>query len=244
MNKTMMLAWLGCSLAVASEEAVERLFSVKLNETQRNEACARLHGESSPAVLEAMMRALDDDTLRACAVSNLRAAGAGDRLAAALQSENPQVRAAAARELGALQKPEFLDALSRAAEDPNLLVSSNAMQGLSNYTDSAVIPRFAALAAKGGMTGDMALDQLLTRDPQAALPVARALLASSQVSDRLYAMRVIGAAGNASDLPALERIATGSKENLSSRGRGFGLMPAINLSRAAETAISEIRSRP
>ena len=83
MNKTMMLAWLGCSLALASEEVVERLFSVKLNETQRNEACARLHGESSPAVLEAMMRALDDDTLRACAVSNLRAAGAGDRLAAA-----------------------------------------------------------------------------------------------------------------------------------------------------------------
>jgi len=97
MNKTMMLAWLGCSLAVASEEAVERLFSVKLNETQRNEACARLHGESSPAVLEAMMRALDDDTLRACAVSNLRAAGAGDRLAAALERESASSRRGRAR---------------------------------------------------------------------------------------------------------------------------------------------------
>jgi len=59
----------------------------------------------------------------------------------------------------------------------------------------------------------------------------------------LYAMRVVGANGNASDLPALKKIASRNSESLTPRSRGFGLMPPINLSRAAEGAIAAIEKR-
>jgi hypothetical protein len=66
---------------------------------------------------------------------------------------------------------------------------------------------------------------------------------SKQVPDQLYAMRILGAAGDRSDLPRLERIAAVHEETLSQRDRGFGFMPAVNLSRAARAAISVIESR-
>jgi hypothetical protein len=93
------------------------------------------------------------------------------------------------------------------------------------------------------MIGDMALDRLSQLDPATALSIGRALLASSQVPDRLYAMRVIGAFGDASDLAALEKISKSAPENLSQHNRGFGFMPAINLARAAQSAIASIQSR-
>ena len=93
------------------------------------------------------------------------------------------------------------------------------------------------------MIGDMALDRLAQLQSTRALGVARELLASSQVPDRLYAMRVIGAFGDASDLAELNKIAKASPESLSQRARGFGFMPAIHLARAAQSAIASIQSR-
>ena len=54
------------------------------------------------------------------------------------------------------------------------------------------------------------------------------------------ALRVIGASGDASDLPALRAIAAAGQENLTQRNRGFGLMPPVNLARAATGAIAAI----
>jgi hypothetical protein len=56
-------------------------------------------------------------------------------------------------------------------------------------------------------------------------------------------MRVIGAFGDASDLTELEKIAKSGPESLSQRARGFGFMPAINLARAAQSAIAAIQAR-
>jgi hypothetical protein len=129
------------------------------------------------------------------------------------------------------------------ALDENALVSTNALAGLSQYQDAAVVPYLAGISRKGGMTGDLALDRLAQIEPGTALLVARELLTSSQVPDQLYAMRVIGANGDSSDLPSLKKIASRNSESLTPRSRGFGLMPPINLSRAAEGAIAAIENR-
>lgn len=206
-------------------------------------ACYQARGKSDAATIEAMSRALDNPALLTCAAANLRIAGAADALARGLASGNPQVRAAAARELGSFQNRDLLEPLARAAADPNLLVATNALAGLSQYQGAAVKPCLEALAKKGGMVGDMALDRLLELDPAAALAVARSLLASPQVPDRLYAMRAIGAAGDADDLPALRKIAAAKGESPSQPTRGFGFMPPISLARAAQSAIEAIESR-
>jgi hypothetical protein len=104
-----------------------------------------------------------------------------------------------------------------------------------------VVPHLAELASRGGMIGDMALDRLHQLDPVRALQIARQLLGSAQVPDKLYALRVIGASGDSSDLPALRAIAAAGQENLTQRNRGFGLMPPVNLARAARAAIEAIQ---
>ena len=207
-------------------------------------ACFQARGKTDAATIEAMTRTLEDPELFTCAATNLRIAGAIEPLRRALSaSDNPQVRAAAARELGSFQKPELLEPLSRATEDENALVATNALAGLCQYEDRAVVPYLAALGKKGGIIGDMALDRLLELDPAAAVQVARGLLGSPQVPDRLYAMRVVGSAGDASDLPALRKIAAAGGENLAQRNRGFGFMPPINLARAAQSAIEAIEAK-
>jgi HEAT repeat protein len=222
---------------------LDRLFDAKLNPTQRAGACFQLRGAKDAGAIAAMSRAMEDPGLLSCAAGNLRIAGAVGALTEALASSNEQVRAAAARELGSFQRLDLLEPLSRAAGDDNLLVATNALAGLSEYRDPAVIPYLAALARKGGMVGDMAIDRLALMDAPAALQVARELLSSQQVPDKLYAMRVIGASGDRSDLPALKKIAASGQENLAQRSRGFGFMPPISLARAAETAIRSIESR-
>jgi HEAT repeat protein len=230
-------------LAAAGPSTVERLFDASLTSTQRATACFELRGNTSAETIGALARALQIPDLLSCAANNLRIAGAAEPLEEALRSADPAVRAAAARELGYFQKPELLEPLSKAAQDENALVAANAIAALSMYQSEAAIPFFAALARKGGMTGDMALDRLAQIDPRQALSVARELLSSAQIPDKLYAMRVIGANGDPSDLPALKKIAGAREETLSQRGRGFGFMPPINLSRAAKAAIASIESR-
>ena len=227
----------------AGQTPVEKLFDAKLNATQRAGACFELRGVKDAETIAAMGRAMEDPGLLACAAENLRIAGAVAPLKEALTSKNEQVRAAAARWLGSFESLDLLEPLSKAAQDENMLVATNALAGLSEYHDPAVIPYLAALASKGGMVGDMAIDRLAVMDAAGALKVARELLSSSQVPDKLYAMRIIGASGDRSDLPALQKIAAAGQENLAQRNRGFGFMPPISLARAAETAMRSIETR-
>jgi HEAT repeats len=242
-----MKIWFCClasSILLAAEpQAVQRLFDGKLTALERANACVQLRGQAEPEVIAALSRAMEDPDLLSCAADDLQRAGAIDALKQGLSSPNFQIRAAAARELGTFQKPELLGALAEAAKDETMLVAVNAISGLSHYQDAAVIPYLAALARKGGMTGDMALDRLQQLDSGSALKIARGLLASTQVPDLLYAMRMIGAAGDSSDLPQLQKIAAANAETLTQRDRGFGFMPAINLARAAQTAMAAIRLR-
>jgi HEAT repeats len=238
------LFWLVPVLAVAADQdRVQQLFDGKLTPAQRAAACFELRGKSDPDVVNALSRALNDPDLLSCAADNLRMAGAIEPLKQALSSQNFQVRAAAARQLGTSQKPELLEPLSFAAQDENALVASNALSGLSQYHDAAVIPHLTAIARKGGMIGDMALDRLWQLDENTAVGVARVLLSSRQVPDKLYAMRIIGSSGDLSDLPELKKVADDHQETLAQRDRGFGFMPGINLSRAAQSAIAAIQSR-
>jgi hypothetical protein len=242
-----MRIWLFCLSPVlafcADQTPLQRLFDGKLTSSQRATICFELRGNSEPEVVTALGKALEDPILLSCAAENLRIVGAIETLQQALSNQDAQVRAAAVRQLGTFQKPELLDAIGRVAQDENLLVATNALAGLSQYQDPVVVPYLSALAKKGGMIGDLALDRLAQLDSSTALGVARELLASSQVPDRLYAMRVIGVFGGSSDLGELNKIAQSSPESLSQRARGFGFMPAINIARAAQSAIAAIQSR-
>ncbi|MSV28478.1 MAG: hypothetical protein EXQ52_07005 [Bryobacterales bacterium] len=230
-----------CAPASAND-AITRLLDTKGNVSQRADACFELRGERSPAVLAAMRKVLDVDSLRACAGRNLREAGALAELKDALAGENPDVRALAARELGTFGRPDMLDALSKAARDPNVMVAASAMQGMAEYQIPAVIPYLIDLAKSGGMVGAMALRRAAQFKNPAVLPVARQLLASSDATGRLDAIRVLADLGDASDVAALQKIAE-KNEQLSMTGRGFGMMPGVDLSKAAAGAVESIKSR-
>jgi hypothetical protein len=229
--------------AILSAADVTALFDPKLTPTQRVNACFELRGNNDPEVIRAMSRAMENQDLVACAAENLRLVHAVEPLKQALASSNEQARAAAARELGSFHDSALLEPLSAAAQDANTLVASNALAALSVYNDPAVIPYLSALAKKGGMIGDMALERVLQLDPGTALPIARTLFQSTQVPDKLYAMRTLGVAGDRSDLPELRKLADSKEEPPVQRSRGFGLMPPINLARAAQSAIAQIESR-
>jgi hypothetical protein len=74
------------------------------------------------------------------------------------------------------------------------------------------------------------------------LPVARLMMATKDVPLRLAPLRAIGDLGNPSDLPTLRTLAA-KAESATPSGRGFGLMPALDLSRAAQNAIHQIEQR-
>jgi len=214
-----------------------------LNVAQRNNACFELRGSTEPQVIATMRKALEDVKVRACAGTNLRKAGAITELKDALADPNFEIRALAARELGGFEKPELLPLLTAAARDPQLLVGINAVEGLADYRDVLVVPYLLSLAKDGGLVGTAALDRALTfRDPK-VLETARALLASKDVSDKLAAMRAIGSMGDETDIPKLRAIQANETGMLSAAGRGFGLMPAISLSKAAQSAIDRIQER-
>jgi tetratricopeptide (TPR) repeat protein len=236
------------AIAQSSEKAsrvpaIERLFDRKLSATQRAGACFELRGVKDAETVTAMSHAMEDADLLSCAAENLRISGAAMELRAALASNTEQVRATAARLLGSFQNLDDIEPLSRAAADPNMLVATNALAALSEFRDPAVMPYLVALAGKGGMIGDLALDSLVALDSTRALKVGRDLLASSQVPDKLYGMRIIGMYGDRSDLDALTKIASAGQESLAQHNRGFGFMPPISLTRAADTAIRSIESR-
>jgi HEAT repeat protein len=240
--KTIAIAALACASFLEANDAAARLLDAKANVSQRADACYELRGNRSRETLAAMRRVLEVDSLRACAGRNLREAGALAELKDALGDENPDVRALAARELGAFGRPDLLDPLAKAARDPNVMVASSAMQGPAEYQIPAVVPYLVDLAKSGGMVGAMALRRAAQLKDPAILPVARELLGSGEAVGRLDAIRVLADLGDASDIAALGKIA-GNQEQLSAAGRGFGLMPGVDLSKAAAGAIESIRRR-
>jgi len=227
---------------VAADDPIGRMLNDKLNPTQRNNACFALRGNKSPETIAAMRAALSSDAIRACAGRNLLEAGAVDELKSALTDTKPEVRALAARELGALKRPEFMPLLAKAARDPNALAASNAVAGLGQYEDPAVLPYLLDLCKDGGFVGVAALSRATRFSDPAVLNMARKQLTGTDVAGRLVALRIISERGNAEDLPSLRQIVA-KKEVLANRGRGFGLMPSVDLSQAAQQAIEGIRKR-
>jgi HEAT repeat protein len=242
MQRILLLVSLAGFAVHAQDAAISRMLDDKLNVAQRNNACYELRGSRSPAVVAAMAKALEHPMVRACAVRNLREADAVEELKGALADPDVEIRAAAARELGALGKPDLMGLLAKAARDPNLMVATNALQGLSYYQDRGVLPHLLQLADSGGLVAAMALSRAVQFADPAVLAVARRLMATKDVPLRLAALGAIGDLGDASDLPALRELAA-KAEAVTPAGRGFGLVPSLDLSRAAQNAIRQIQSR-
>jgi HEAT repeat protein len=227
----------------AADDQVGRMLDAKLNVAQRNNACFALRGNRSNEVIAALRGAMaGDSVVRACAARNLREAGAVDELRSALSSPEPEVRAVAARELGSFERPELMEVLAKAARDPNVLAATNAVMGLGQYHDRAVLPYLLDLAAGGGAVGVSALSLAARFDEPATLPAARKLLSGNDAAGKLIALLIVGECGDAGDLPRLRELAAKSVP-VGTRGRGFGLMPALDVSRAAKNAIECIQKR-
>jgi len=231
-----------CVSLRAQDANISRMLDAKLNVSQRNDACYALRGVRSPDAVAAFSQALRSTEVRACAVRNLRDAGAVEELKSALAGTDPEIRAAAARELGVLARPEFMELLAKTAHDPNLVVATNAVQGLTYYQDASVLPYLLNLAESGGLAGAIALSRAVQFADPSVLAVSRRLMASRDVALRLAALRAIGDLGDRSDLPALRTLAA-KAETAAPAGRGFGLVPALDLSRAAQNAIRQIEKR-
>jgi HEAT repeat protein len=217
----------------------EQFLDIKANYTMRNEACLALHGNSDPEIIAVMRASLENTQLQACAAANLRVAGASKELLDALMASDPTARAVAARELGAMQKPEFITPLRRAADDRDLLVASNAIEGLVRYEDHSTAPQLRDIALMGGVLTSLALDTLIDWHDPEVLAIGRKLIIREAPGDQLAGIRAIGLTGDESDLPKLRELSKDDK-TLASGGRGFGLMPAISISRAAKVAIRNI----
>ena len=221
---------------------IARLLDSSLNVSQRNDACMELRGVKSRQAIDAMVRALDSSAVLACAARNLREAGAADELRRALTGDEQEIRATAARELGALQLPEMLPVLAQSARDPNLVVAAGAFQGLTQYQDRAVLPYLLDLVPASGLIGTMALNRAIEFQDASVAAVARRMLKTSDPPMHLVALRAIGELGDDSDLPKLRDLAAKS-EPLMAGGRGFGFAPAVDLSLAARNSIRMIQTR-
>jgi HEAT repeat protein len=242
MKRFILFLFCAGALAAADGDPVGRMLNEKLTAAQRNNACFELRGNRSHEAIAAMRGVLASDVVRACAARNLREAGAVGELLSALVAPEPEVRSVAAREIGSFEKPELIDVLVKAAHDPNVLVATNAVMGLGQYHDRAVLPKLLDLAAGGGAVGVAALTRAAQFDEPAALPVARRQLLGKDPAGKLIALLIVGDCGDSSDLPRLREMAAKS-ETVGTRGRGFGLMPALDISRAAKNAIGGIEKR-
>jgi HEAT repeat protein len=221
---------------------IAKMNDAQLTIAQRNDACYALRSVSAPFVVAALQKELADPRVRTCAGTNLRKAGAIAELKTALASDDFEVRAIAVRELGGFERPELLPLIAAAARDPQLIVGINAIEGLANYRDAAAVPYLLEIASRGGLIGSAALDRALSFHDARVPGVARGLLNHNDISDKLAGMRALGEMGDPDDIPALQEIARKETEMVSA-GRGFGLMPAISLSRAAKSTIEKIQAR-
>ena len=229
--------------ALLALSLVLRMQDAALNVAQRNNACYALRGVTTPQVVKNMRAALADPQIRACGGLNLRAANAIGDFEDALKDSDYEVRAIAARLLGSFEKPELLPVLARAARDPQLIVATNAVEGLANYRDAEIV----SLSARSGQGGRH--HRRGCAEPCAAVSrSARDWCGSRSARAHRHirqtrGMRVLAQMGDATDLPGLRQIARKETEAVAAQNRGFGLMPAISLSRAAQTTIEAIQKR-
>jgi HEAT repeat protein len=228
--------------ATSDDDRVARMLDEKLTAAQRNDACFVLRGNRSPEAISAMRAALASQPVRACASRNLRAADAIDEFRGALTAREPEVRAEAARQLGSFERPELIEVLAKTAHDPNMLVAINAVMGLGEYRDRAVLPYLLDLARGGGVVGVAALSRAARFNDPATLPIARNLISTNDAPAKLLALKIVGDLGDAGDLPRLREMAAKSQP-VSAGARGFGLMRVVDLSRVAKSAIAEIEKR-
>ncbi len=232
-------------LALAAADPLQMVLQRDLSSAVRNDACLALRGNRSPEALQIMRKALADPRVRSCAEMNLQAAQAIDLVRDAAQDENGEVRAAGLRALGSFHEPEDLELLTKAAFDSQMIVSTNAMEGLAGYPDREAAPALLRIASQQhGMVSSLAFERLIRMRAPEAVALARTMIASEQVSDLLSALRVLGEMGAASDIASIEKVAERYPDRLDNKsGRGFGLMPSITLAKAAQTAIAQIRTR-
>jgi hypothetical protein len=110
------------------------------------------------------------------------------------------------------------------------------------YEDHSSAPQLREIALLGGMASTLAIDILIDwHDPEVPA-IGRKLMAHADPGDQMAGIRAVGLAGDDSDLPRLREL----RQNDAAMGvgsRGFGLMPAISISRAANTAIQNIENR-
>ncbi|MEO8595388.1 MAG: HEAT repeat domain-containing protein [Candidatus Solibacter sp.] len=209
---------------------------------QRNDACTALRGERAPEIVTALVTALPDPVVRACAARDLREAGAVPELIGALLSPDADSQMAAARELGELHDARALDALGRAALSSQTLVASSAIAALGAYPLADSLPYLLRAAQQANVAGMQALETAARSGDPAAVELARRVLARGDVAAQVVALSIIGDFGDASDLPRLRQLAAHS-DPVYSRGRGFGFMPPIDVARAAQTTIARIAAR-
>jgi HEAT repeat protein len=221
---------------------LETFTDSSLNATQRNTACLALRGDRSEETVAALQAALTNINLQACAAANLRIVGAEAVLVDALSNPEPSTRAVAARELGVLHKPEYLSALRKAADDPDLLVASNALEGLLRYEDHSSAPQLREIALMGGVMTSLAVNALTDWRDADVLPIGRNLMTHRDPGDQLAGIRAVGLMGDPSDLASLRDLMK-NDEKIGQGSRGFGLMPAISIGRAARTAAENITQR-
>lgn len=231
-------------LLAAGDSTIARMLDTKLTQAQRNDACFALRGDASPEAVNAAAKAFRDVKVRSCAEENLRRANAIEPLKAALTDEDADVRASAARVLGTFERPELAALIAKAGEDSQMLVATNAIEGLSYYRDRSAVPYLLKLGKRTGLVGSLAIEQLIKLKEPQAVDLGHELMKSTDPADLLSAMRILGMLGTPEDIPSLEGVAKRFPEaTLSSSGRGFGFMPAISLDHAARTSIEQIRSR-
>ena len=241
MKYTLILCVTGLAFA-SSEETVGRLLNESLTTAQRNDACYDLRDNRSPEVNTAMRRVLSSEIVRACAARHLREAGAVEELKDALTEEDADIKIAALREMGILRHPDLIEVIAKAGLDINALVATNAVDALAQYNDRRVLPHLLTIAQAGKMAGATALARAAAFADPSVVQVARQYLAGDDVAAQVIAIRVLGDLGDKTDLLRLRPIAAHA-ESLPSQGRGFGMMPSIDLGKVAKNAIRQIETR-
>ena len=97
--------------------------------------------------------------------------------------------------------------MRKAVEDKDILVASNAIEGLVRYEDHSSAPQLREVALIGGVLTTLALDALIDWHDPEVLPIGRKLIAREAPGDQLAGIRAIGLTGDASDLPQLRALA-------------------------------------
>ena len=110
------------------------------------------------------------------------------------------------------------------------------------YDDHSSTPQLREIALLGGMASTLAIDILIDWHDPEVTAIGRKLITHTDPGDQMAGIRAVGLTGDASDLPRLRELQKNDTA-MRSGSRGFGLMPAISIGRAAHAAIQNIERR-